>query len=80
MGKKPFHLRELAKTSGQAAPASRQQKKLPVPIIINEYDWLWLNRDGTPDLPDRQGLREPAGAELDGRAAAACSTPATWPR
>jgi hypothetical protein len=24
------------------------QKKLDVPIIINEYAWLWLNRDGTP--------------------------------
>jgi beta-galactosidase len=24
------------------------QRKLNVPIIINEYGWLWLNRDGTP--------------------------------
>ena len=24
------------------------QRKLKVPIIINEYAWLWLNRDGTP--------------------------------
>jgi beta-galactosidase len=24
------------------------QRKLEVPIIINEYAWLWLNRDGTP--------------------------------
>jgi beta-galactosidase len=24
------------------------QKKLDVPILINEYAWLWLNRDGTP--------------------------------
>ncbi len=24
------------------------QRKLDVPIIINEYGWLWLNRDGTP--------------------------------
>lgn len=24
------------------------QRKLSVPIIINEYGWLWLNRDGTP--------------------------------
>jgi hypothetical protein len=23
------------------------QRKLKVPIIINEYAWLWLNRDGT---------------------------------
>lgn len=24
------------------------QRKLDVPILINEYGWLWLNRDGTP--------------------------------
>jgi hypothetical protein len=24
------------------------RKKLDAPIIINEYAWLWLNRDGTP--------------------------------
>jgi len=24
------------------------QRKLDVPILINEYAWLWLNRDGTP--------------------------------
>ena len=24
------------------------QRKLDLPIIINEYGWLWLNRDGTP--------------------------------
>jgi hypothetical protein len=24
------------------------QQKLDVPIIINEYAWLWVNRDGTP--------------------------------
>jgi beta-galactosidase len=24
------------------------QRKFNVPIIINEYGWLWLNRDGTP--------------------------------
>jgi hypothetical protein len=24
-----------------------EQKKLNVPIVINEYAWLWLNRDGT---------------------------------
>jgi len=24
------------------------QRKIKVPIIINEYAWMWLNRDGTP--------------------------------
>lgn len=28
-------------------PLQQAQRKLKVPIIINEYAWLWLNRDGT---------------------------------
>ena len=40
-------LRDMAKISG--VPNLRDaQRKLDVPIIINEYGWLWLNRDGTP--------------------------------
>jgi hypothetical protein len=36
----------LAKTSGR--PRVRDaQKNFNLPIIINEYAWLWLNRDGT---------------------------------
>jgi hypothetical protein len=45
--KKPFFLKELANVSGVPALNPRQ-KKLNVPIIINEYCWLWLNRDGSP--------------------------------
>ena len=26
----------------------QEQKQRDVPIVINEYAWLWLNRDGTP--------------------------------
>ncbi len=45
-GRGEFHLSDLAKTSG--VPNLRDlQKKYKVPIIINEYAWLWLNRDGT---------------------------------
>jgi len=44
---KPFYLRELANTS--PAPHLREeQKTYGVPVLINEYGWLWLNRDGTP--------------------------------
>jgi hypothetical protein len=46
-GKDPFRLEELAKTSPMPGLNPRQ-KKLDVPIVINEYCWLWLNRDGTP--------------------------------
>jgi beta-galactosidase len=39
-------LRDMTKISG--VPNLRDaQRKLGVPIIINEYAWLWLNRDGT---------------------------------
>ncbi|MFH1717428.1 MAG: glycoside hydrolase family 2 TIM barrel-domain containing protein [Planctomycetota bacterium] len=45
-GNGEFHLSDMAKTSG--SPYLRDaQKKYKVPIIINEYAWLWLNRDGT---------------------------------
>ena len=46
-GNESFRLREVANVS--PVPYLRaEQKKLDVPIVINEYAWLWLNRDGTP--------------------------------
>jgi hypothetical protein len=46
-GGRPFRLSEMPGVS--AFPRLLEtQKKLAVPIIINEYCWLWLNRDGTP--------------------------------
>jgi hypothetical protein len=45
-GRKAFHLSDLANTSGK--PRVRDaQKDYKLPIIINEYAWLWINRDGT---------------------------------
>ncbi len=45
-GRGDFHLSDLANTSGK--PHLRDaQKDYKLPIIINEYAWLWLNRDGT---------------------------------
>jgi beta-galactosidase len=42
----PFRLKDVANVS--PVPHLRaEQKKLDVPIVINEYAWLWLNRDGT---------------------------------
>lgn len=42
---KPFYLPEIAGVSG--VPHLRdEQKKFDVPIIINEYAWLWLDRKG----------------------------------
>jgi len=39
-------LRDMVKISG-VPHLQDAQRKLDVPIIINEYAWLWLNRDGT---------------------------------
>jgi hypothetical protein len=45
-GKGTFRLRDVANVS--PVPHLRaEQKRLDVPIVINEYAWLWLNRDGT---------------------------------
>lgn len=46
-GRAPFRMSELAKTSG-VPRLNQAQKKMPVSIIINEYAWLWLTRDGNP--------------------------------
>ncbi|MBC8876022.1 MAG: hypothetical protein H8E44_41890 [Planctomycetes bacterium] len=46
-GGKPFRMSELATHSG-TPNLNAAQRKLDVPIIINEYGWLWLTRDGDP--------------------------------
>ncbi|MBN2128566.1 MAG: hypothetical protein JW741_03685 [Sedimentisphaerales bacterium] len=43
---KGFQLADLARTSSMP-PLQAAQKEMNVPILINEYAWLWLNRDGT---------------------------------
>ena len=55
-GFKSFHLRELENTPATpefaewtpAEPKYGARHKKHVPVIINEYDFLWLNRDGSP--------------------------------
>ena len=39
-------LKDMVTVSGVPS-LQKPQQKLKVPIIINEYAWLWLNRDGT---------------------------------
>ena len=46
-GKVPFRFNEMATWSG-VPRLQNAQKKLSVPIIINEYAWLWLTRNGNP--------------------------------
>ena len=48
-----FKLANLAKESG-ATTGNVIPNKGNNPIIINEYGWLWLNRDGTPTTLTRE--------------------------
>ncbi len=60
-GGKLFHMSEMAGWPG-LPQLQKAQKALSVPIIINEYAWLWLTRDGNPTcLTDKiyQGLLGP---------------------
>ncbi len=43
----PFRLAEIPGVD-PVPRLNADQKALDVPIIINEYDWLWLTRDGNP--------------------------------
>jgi len=40
-------LKDMPNVSGKP-PLNPEQRKIPVPIIINEYAWLWLTRNGEP--------------------------------
>jgi hypothetical protein len=42
-----FRMSEFATMSG-VPDLQASQRKLKVPIVINEYAWLWLTRDGQP--------------------------------
>lgn len=46
-GKSFFRLSEMPNVSGKPSLHKRQQA-IEVPIIINEYAWLWLDRQGNP--------------------------------
>jgi hypothetical protein len=42
-----FHFEDMADVS--SIPAAHQNEtKYKTPVLINEYAWLWLNRDGSP--------------------------------
>jgi hypothetical protein len=49
-GKEPFYLREIADNPGLVRPPDKEGPA----IVINEYDWLWIDRAGDPTcLTDR---------------------------
>ena len=61
-GKEFFRLRDLEGTAGVPDLMPRQ-RKLDVPIIINEYDWLWITRDGRPTSLTQNVYRHLLGAK-----------------
>jgi hypothetical protein len=52
-GGKPFRLAELTETPRRPR-VRKEQESHGLPIIMNEYAWLWLNRDGTPTCLTRE--------------------------
>jgi len=61
-GKEPFLLKEMANVSGVPA-LNPAQKKHDAAILINEYDWLWLTRDGNPTCLTQEVFESLLGKE-----------------
>ncbi len=61
-GKEFFHLRDLEGMLAKPVLLG-DQAKLDVPIIINEYDWLWITRDGQPTSLTQNVYRDLLGAD-----------------
>jgi hypothetical protein len=61
----PYHFSNPSfRLSGIAAdPGTLNRKPGTSPIIVNEYGWLWLNRDGTPTTLTRQVYRNLLGSD-----------------
>ena len=58
-----FKMSDLETRDGSPAPGA-----LPTdtnPPLVNEYGWLWLNRDGSPTRSDRAGLFPAHGRQHD---------------
>jgi len=59
---KPFHMSEVAGMTGK--PSVRDnQKEYSNAIILNEYGWLWLNRDGSETSLTRKAYRNLLGPD-----------------
>jgi beta-galactosidase len=57
----PFRLSEMPEVD--PSPRLRpEQQALDLPVIINEYDWLWLTRDGQPTCLTRHNYDAHVGA------------------
>ena len=59
--KKPFRMSEMPLVPLKPALQAAQQK-ITVPILVNEYAWLWLNRQGDPTSVCQEVYRNQLGA------------------
>jgi len=69
-----FEMTELERIFGDPKPRAPFLPPFPNPAIINEYDWLWLHRDGRPthlSRPVFEHLVGPAATADQRRQAAA---------
>ena len=53
-GKLTFQMTDLEKMDGEPSPGNLPSDKHTP--IINEYGWLWLNRDGTPTVLTKMSM------------------------
>lgn len=58
-----FDMRSLERTTGRPAKQRGGLNQPSHPAIINEYDWLWLHRDGTPCLLSKRVFGQLIGQE-----------------
>jgi hypothetical protein len=61
-GKLTFHMTDLEKMDGKPRPDSLPSDKHTP--IINEYGWLWLNRDGSPTVLTKNVYAELMGTNV----------------
>lgn len=57
----PFRFSEMPKVDPRPR-LNKEQQALDVPIIINEYDWLWITRDGNPTCLTKHNYDAHVGA------------------
>lgn len=64
-GKLTFHMTDLEKMDGAPRPGSLPSDKHAP--LINEYGWLWLNRDGSPTLLTKNVYAQLVGTNVTAR-------------
>jgi beta-galactosidase len=64
-GKLTFKMSDLETADGK--PAKQASPSTNNPVVLNEYGWLWLNRDGTPTELSRNVYAQIMGTNVTAR-------------